>query len=100
LGWDKSVIHNFLLQTLVEAGPLISVLFSLLMLFVLLALWRNYRVPSALSFLGLGTLLSFVATYSLNSLPTLRVYWIPFGIAVGFSLWKNSPAVPPVQPDR
>lgn len=85
-GWDFSGIHNFLFQTLVDAGVFVSGLFCLLLFSPAIMFWRDHRRHPAICLLGGGLLAGFVIQYSLNALPTLRVYWIPFGIALGLAL--------------
>lgn len=85
-GWDKSGIHNFVFQTLIDAGVAVCGLFTVVLLLPFFALWRLRRETPTAAVIGLGILAGFIVHYSLNALPTLRVYWVPFGVAVGLAM--------------
>lgn len=98
LGWDRSGIHNLAVQALVDAGALVAA-FVLLFVFSPFFEYRRFRraAPSACR-LGAGVLVGFVFFYSLNALPTLRVYWIPLGIVVGLAMRARMAALGPTRP--
>ena len=98
-GWDTSGIHNFTLQTLLDAGVIVSGLFCLLLFSPAIALWKARHRHPTICLLGGGLLAGFVIQYSLNALPALRVYWIPFGLVMGFALrsqWARAHPTPAI----
>lgn len=98
LGWDKSGIHNFALQTFVDAGAFVAAFLMLLIFTPFLVFWRFRRVAPNTCRLGAGVLIGFVFFYSFNALPTLRVYWIPMGIVVGLAMRARMAALGPTRP--
>ena len=98
LGWDKSGVHNLVVQTFVDAGAIVAAFILLFIFTPLLVFWRFRRVAPSTCRLGAGVLVGFIFFYSLNALPTLRVYWIPLGIVVGLAMRARMAVSGPVRP--